>query len=234
MALLVLWDVDGTLLSAPGIGMAAMHRAIERVVGRRPTTSVRYAGLLDPDIVRRQLTAMGLEVGDQVEAILTASVDELEAAKAEIAEKGYPMPGVPDILERLAAHPGVLQTVLTGNLRANAVLKLATLGIDRWLDLEVGAYGEDAEVRADLVAVALRRATEHRGMTFDRQQVWVIGDTEHDLACAHGGGARCLLVRTGWEALDDEIASRADAVVDDLTDPGVLDLLLGPVSAEPG
>lgn len=227
MGRLLLWDVDGTLLRAPGIGIAALHRAIERVVGAAPTATVQYAGMLDPNITVAYLETLGVDPSRHLDAILAASVEELAAAEAEIIEHGIVLPGVNDVLARLAKQEGVLQTLVTGNLRANAVLKVAALGLEHWFDLDVGAYGEDAGEREELVPVSLERVARLRSASFDRGDVWVVGDTRHDLACARAAGVRCLLVGTGWE-LPDRAAEEADVYLDDLSDTeAVLSALLG-------
>ncbi|MBW3575836.1 MAG: HAD hydrolase-like protein, partial [Actinobacteria bacterium] len=100
----------------------------------------------------------------------------------------------------------------------NAATKLAALGLDRWLDLESGAYGSDDPDRPALVPVALRRAAERRGWTLSPEDVWVVGDTPRDLECARAGGARCALVATGHTTQDDLYGLGADAVFDDLSD----------------
>jgi phosphoglycolate phosphatase len=138
----VLWDVDGTLLKTPGIGVAALNRALERVVGRAPTDIVPFAGMMDPTLVLRSLEALEADPAVYLDPVLAASVEELEAAREDIAERAVVLPGVFDILAALDGREGVIQTLVTGNLRANGVLKVATLGLDPWLDLEVGAYGK--------------------------------------------------------------------------------------------
>jgi phosphoglycolate phosphatase len=224
---LVLWDVDGTLLRTPGIGVAAMHRALERVVGVAPAETVRFAGMLDSDIVLAYLEAMKADPEVHLQQVLAACVEELEAAREDIAERGWVLPGVTDALAALDKERGVRQTLLTGNLRANAILKVSVLGLDPWLDLEVGAYGEDARRRHELVPVALERVAKLRNRTYHRGEVWVIGDSENDLACARKSGARCLLVGTGW-GLPDGAAEEADAFMDKMSDTdAVLDIILG-------
>jgi phosphoglycolate phosphatase len=218
MARFVLWDIDGTLLRTPGVGMAALHRAIKRVTGRTPMETLPYAGLLDRNIALLHLEALGADGQARVEAVLAAFLEELEASKSELVEKGYLMPGVVEILSRLSRTGETLQTVVTGNLRGNAVLKLASFGLDHWLDLDVGAYSDDGRDRHELVPVALRRASELRNRRFRLDEVWVVGDTHHDLACARAAGVRCLLVETGWEPLPESARAEADAVLPDLSD----------------
>jgi phosphoglycolate phosphatase len=151
---------------------------------------------------------------------------ELAAAAETLAADGRVLPGVVGILERLDCDPGVLQSVLTGNIAPNAVVKLTAFGLQRWLDLEVGAYGSDDADRRALVPIALERAGRLRGATFEPEGVWVIGDTANDLACARAGKARCLLVATGRASIDELRKLGADAVVEDLADvDGIVALL---------
>ena len=107
------------------------------------------------------------------------------------------------MLARLAEDPRVVSTLLTGNIDANALVKVAAFGLDRWLDLTVGAYGSDAADRNLLVPVALRRLSARRGVELAAADAWVIGDTPRDLECARVAGARCLLVATGRYGFDE-------------------------------
>ncbi|MGI8759540.1 MAG: HAD hydrolase-like protein, partial [Acidimicrobiales bacterium] len=113
---------------------------------------------------------------------------------------------------------GFRQTLLTGNLMANAALKLAAFDLTKWLDVEVGAYGTDDPDRNALVPVALERVERLRGERYDPSDVWVVGDTANDLACARAGGARCLLVGTGRAGPAAVQHLGADAVLADLGD----------------
>lgn len=106
MARFVLWDIDGTLLRSPGVGMAALHRAIERVTGRAPAETLLYAGMLDRNIALLYLRALDVDGEAHVEAVLAASLEALEASKSEIVQKGYLMPGVAEVLARLCAPAG--------------------------------------------------------------------------------------------------------------------------------
>lgn len=214
----ILWDVDGTLLRTPGVGIAALHRAIQRVTGMLPSEALPYAGMLDHRIALDHLNALGLDGQAHLQAVLAASEQELAAARADITAQGFLLPGVAELLARLSGIDGVLQTVLTGNLRANAVLKVTEFGLDQWLDLDVGAYADDGPERSELVSVALRRASELRDRQFDLSDIWVIGDTGHDLACARANGVQCLLVGTGWEPLPVSARKEADAFLPDLSD----------------
>ena len=113
------------------------------------------------------------------------------------------------------------QSVLTGNVRSVAEVKLAALGLREWLDLCIGAYGDDHEDRTELVQVARRRAAAvHDGSTstFDGTATVVIGDTPLDISAALAAGARAVGVATGSYSAEDLAMAGADAVLPDLTD----------------
>ena len=224
---LVLWDIDGTLMRAGEIAAEVFERAIEQVLGARPSRRLRMDGKTDPQIVREHLALAELSDADQyVEAILARAQAELAGARELIAEHGTVKPGVFELLRRLDADPRFLQSVVTGNIAANARVKLGALGLDAWLDLEIGAYGSDSAERRDLVPIAMERAERQRGRRFASGQVWIIGDTANDLACARAAGARCLLVATGRATVEELSALDADAVLPDLGDTGLVHGLL--------
>lgn len=224
----VLWDIDGTLIRAGRIAGTVFAAAVEAMFGVPAADhGVRYGGKTDPQIAREILAALSI---DHDETHLPALVAELErglaAGRAEMREGGIVLPGVETVLAHLHDHPQVVNTVLTGNTRANAVVKLETFGLDRWIDVEVGAYGSDHHDRNVLVPVALDRLTAVYGPV-DLDRVWVVGDTPFDAACARAGGVRCLLVATGHATRAELDAAGADLVIDDLsaTDAVVATLL---------
>jgi phosphoglycolate phosphatase-like HAD superfamily hydrolase len=128
------------------------------------------------------------------------------------------LPGVERALAALALQPGVAQSLLTGNLEANAVLKLATFGLDRYVDLAIGAYGSDHRDRTQLVEVARAKAKARLGVEVDPTAVVVIGDTPLDVAAGRAGGARTVAVATGHYDVEALRATDPDAVLADLSD----------------
>ncbi len=227
---LLLWDVDGTLLRADELGAAVFDVALELATGRRPTGRIRMSGKTDPEIVGEYLAAMGIDDADLVDDVLRHSEGLLaeHAAAGRLSTGGAACPGIADVLALLAEDPRVVSTLLTGNIEANTLVKVAAFGLDRWLDPTVGAYGSDATDRNLLVPVALRRLSARRGVALGPEDAWVIGDTPRDLACARAVGARCLLVATGRYRLDELAALEPDAALEDLRDdPAVVKLLTG-------
>lgn len=218
---LVLWDIDGTLLSTGSIGAAVFDDALEQVLGVRPARRVTMSGKTDPLIVREYLAAMDIAATDELVASILLRLaqnlaDADEAGHLHI--EGAAKPGAAEVLDRLSTDPGIVQTLLTGNVYDNAVVKVTAYGLDRWLDLSIGAYGSDSDDRNQLVPIALKRLEAERGVRVPPAAVWVVGDTPRDLACARAAGAKCMLVATGKYALSELAGLGADAAMADMSD----------------
>ncbi len=215
---LVLWDVDGTLLAAGEIGAAVFDRAIEAALGVRADLRVRMSGKTDPQIVTETLDLLGVDHGpEQIELVLEHLHQQLAAAEEVLRRAGRVLPGVEALLARLHGEPRVHPTLLTGNIAPNALVKVGAFGLDRWLRLDIGAYGSDHADRRELVPVALERAAR-AGLAVDRSATWIVGDAANDLACARAGGVRCLLVGTGRTPVEELAALEPDAVLPDMSE----------------
>ena len=219
---LVLWDVDGTLVHAGDGAVRAFDVAVERVIGRPAGAhGVRMSGKTDPQIALEILEFAQVGAGEaqnHLPLVLEHLESELTAAVHHLQEHGRVMPGVVELLTRLHVAPGVVSSVLTGNIEPNGRLKVAAFGLDRWLDLDVGAYGSDDHDRNKLVPIALTKLASQRAPAPGPGDVWVVGDTPRDLECARAGGARCLLVGTGRFRTEELRGLGPDTAVDDLAD----------------
>jgi phosphoglycolate phosphatase-like HAD superfamily hydrolase len=217
MPRLILWDIDGTLLRAGAVGAEIFGRAIEATIGTRPQHHVLMSGKTDPQIVHEYLDLLDIEDAERhLPDILERLEVEMAAGEHLVRAHGTVLPGVTELLARLWADDEFDQTVLTGNIAPNALVKLAAFGLERWLDLEIGAFGSDHADRSELVPVALNRARAVRGRNFSPDEVWVVGDSANDLACARAGGVRCLLVATGRPSFAELEALHPDALRRDL------------------
>ncbi len=231
---LVLWDIDGTLVRAGELGALVFEDALQAIYGERPSGRVRMSGKTDPQIVDEYLDMMGWDAA-RADEVLVELAARLAAAEPQLRREGTALPGAWELLSRLARTGGVVSSILTGNIAPNARVKLRAFGLDGLVDFEVGAYGSDNRDRTALVPVALGRLAAREGVVLDPAQVWVVGDTPRDLACAEAAGARCLLVATGRFAFRELEGLGADAVVSGLTDTEtVFALLTGDRSAVPG
>jgi phosphoglycolate phosphatase-like HAD superfamily hydrolase len=209
--LLVLWDVDGTLVRTAGHGRFAFEEAFRAVVGRDPD-HVEYAGRTDKQIVQAML---GSGHGDMPK-VLEELAAALELRKEVMAAEGYAYPGVPEVLEALHRRDDVINSLLTGNIQPNAVVKVSAFGLEEWLDFDVGAYGSDPhDERSDLVAVARERAAVKYG---EPTGAVLVGDTPLDVRAAREAGARAVAVATGFADPEALRASEPDAYLEDLSD----------------
>lgn len=218
MRRLILWDIDGTLLRGGPVGRRVIEEAAALAGQLTSVPRVVMSGKTDPQILREIFAAASL-TDDHIDGILPAAVSAAEvalaAAERELREHGVVLPGVVALLERLRATPGVRQTLLTGNLAPNAAVKVAAFGLAGFFDAEVGAYGSDHADRLELVPIALDRVHQLRGEAYAPHEVWVVGDTANDVACARAGGVRCLLVHPEPEP---GVSSLADATMPGLAD----------------
>lgn len=226
---LVLWDIDGTLVDTAGHGANAFSDAFEVLFGRAPEGLVAMAGRTDHEIALAILEQNRIDDG---ETHLPGMWRELEAALIRkmdaIRAEGRALPGAARALEAIAGRADVLQSLLTGNIEANAATKLGAFDLDRWLDLEIGGYGSDGGVRSELVAVALGRAEAKHGVELSARDAVLVGDTPLDVAAARAAGARAVAVASGHSSKDELSAAGPDAVLGDLGDTdAVLAAVLG-------
>lgn len=217
----MLWDVDGTLIDAGGATSESFDLAVRDVLGRHPGPhGVAMSGKTDPSIAMEILAFAGVEGGEASErlpSVLARLEAEVEAAAPSFRVKGRVLPGAEAVLSRLHGEATVVQSVLTGNTEANARVKVGVFGLDRWLELDAGAFGSDRPSRDDLVPVALDRVERRMGLRLSATDVWVVGDTPRDLACARAGGAGCVLVATGQFSAAELRESGAEHVLEDLS-----------------
>jgi phosphoglycolate phosphatase-like HAD superfamily hydrolase len=212
--LLVLWDVDYTLVSADGLGTRLYEVVFAEMFGRELTAVAPKAGRTDRAIIGDTLALAGVSRA-HVDAFLSA----LAQASADGAVRATvrPLPGAVDAVAALAAA-GIRQSVLTGNVKPLAALKLRLAGLGEHLDLDVGAYGDAHEVRAELVTVARQAARQAYGTDFSGSSTVLVGDTPLDVEAALAAGARVVAVATGSYPAADLAAAGAHVVLPDLTD----------------
>jgi phosphoglycolate phosphatase-like HAD superfamily hydrolase len=223
MRRLILWDIDGTLVQAGEVGRDIFTEAFQAVMGRdadRAAAAVLVmAGRTDPEIALEFLAAHEVAEGEaHLPAFSEALVAALAAKAAVIRERGRALPGAREALAALAGEPGVVQSLLTGNVEPNALLKLASFGLDGYLDFDVGGFGSDHRHRPSLVDVARGKAERKYGTAFDATATVLVGDTPLDVAAGRAGGARVVAIATGPFTLEELEATGADAVLPDLRD----------------
>jgi phosphoglycolate phosphatase-like HAD superfamily hydrolase len=242
--LLVLWDIDFTLIDAGGVGTRLYRMVFRDMFGTELPSAADMAGRTDRAIVLDTLARAGIPDPRQHLDQFLARLAALAPTGRELAERhSRALPGAAAALDALAAFaPGprstsgdgagdqtvsVVQSVLTGNVRPMAEMKLGALGLAGHLDLEAGAYGESHEIRAELVHLARDNAARRYGTDFSGTATVLVGDTPLDVAAALETGARAVAVATGGTTAARLAESGAHAVLPDLTDtPAVLAAIL--------
>lgn len=216
---LFLFDVDGTLVAARGAGRRAMKRALLAVYGAAgPADTYDFRGKTDPQIVGDLMAAAGLSPGEVAERLPAFYDRYLEELSAEIGDGGHValMPGIGELVRRLAEDPRVVVGLLTGNIEGGARIKLAPTGL--WPYFRVGAYGSDDADRSRLPAVAVYRAKALLAQPILPERVLIIGDTPLDIGCAQAFGALAVAVATGHHGVEELAALGPDFLFSDFSD----------------
>jgi phosphoglycolate phosphatase len=218
---LILWDIDHTLIENGGVSKATYALAFELLAGRAPLVLPATDGRTDFQIMYELLSANSVDAEEYVEIAQFESVlvEAMERNAPQLPQCGHILPGVIEVLAALSAMPGVVQSVLTGNIAPNASVKLSAFNLDRWVDLDVGGYGSDNKSRANLVNVSRRKVLKKYGTIFDRSSTILIGDTPLDVKAAREGGARIIAVATGLYSASQLTEAGADVALDSLADP---------------
>ena len=196
---LLLCDIDGTLLRPVGLGRRAFEGAVADLFGRLPEgPRFPYDGLLDTQIARMTLEAMGVEASsDVLGRLLDGYVARLETERPP-DPASLRLPGVEAFLTEAAAR-GHRLALLTGNVRRGAEIKLAMADLDRHFPRDaagalLGAFGDDAPDRPSLAPLALQRCA---GAGRAGGAAWIVGDSPRDVETAKASGLRCAAVATG-------------------------------------
>lgn len=219
---LVLFDIDGTLLSAGAVARDSILHALERAYDWRAEAPHRdrrrydFSGKTDPQIVRELVSPM---VG--AEACEEGLARALELYLAELERRLLPgtvalKPGIPELLRSLSEQEEVTLGLLTGNLERGARLKLTPADLNGYFPF--GAFGSDSADRYQLPDLAVRRARESSGRTFSGKAIVIVGDSVHDVACGRSLGVRAVAVATGPTAREALAAEGPDELLSDFSD----------------
>jgi phosphoglycolate phosphatase-like HAD superfamily hydrolase len=224
---ILLFDVDGTLVTTGGAGRRALERVFERCFGRGDACSFRLDGMTDRAIVRAGLVTIGKKGTEaEIDFVLGEYVQVLEdeVAKADLANYRLHL-GIEAALNAAAGRGDFAIGLGTGNIREGARVKLSRVGIyDRFA---FGGFGCDHEDRVELIRCGARRGAERLGESLEACRVVVIGDTPKDVAAASGIGAESIGVGTGQFSAEQLKAVGATAAFPNLAAPGALAVLLG-------
>jgi phosphoglycolate phosphatase len=220
---LVLWNIDLTLLDVARVTRAAYADAFSKVTGRQLVQLPQMAGRTESEIFFEALAlnAPPSPAADPAgEELLSRFVGQLaEAFRARrglLTEQGRLLPGAREAVAEVSRLPGVVQTVLTGGIKPNAIEKLRAFGIDRYFDTGIGGYGSEVYPKGAMLLRARSRAAEKYGTEFSESATVYIADSARDVEAARFGGARLIAVATGRSSAAE--LRGADAVLPGLSD----------------
>jgi phosphoglycolate phosphatase len=211
---------------------AAYAEAFEAIAGRALIQLPQVAGRSESEIFFDALALNGVDMraDGEAEQMLEPFSAELAAALAarpdELETEGQLLPGATQALSAVGQLDGTVQTVLTGNSRPTAVLKLRAFGLDGFVDFGIGGYGSEAYPKGTLLRVARQRAGDKHGVTFGEDATVYVADSPRDVDAARIGGARSLAVASGRASAAELRDAGADAVLPDLADTAALVTLI--------
>ncbi|GAB3364627.1 haloacid dehalogenase-like hydrolase [Amycolatopsis echigonensis] len=216
---LVLWDIDHTLVDYTGLGIGWYGAALAAATGVEYRTHPDFGGRTERAITADVLTLHGIEPDEEtIQRMWRELIAAVERARASLPEEGRALDGAAAALADFAGREGVVQSLVTGNLPEISRHKLAALGLDKHLDLEIGGYGSLSARRADLVPHAVKAAETKHGTQFPAESVVILGDTPHDIEAALDYGAVAIGVATGWFSAEQLTDAGAHRVLPDLSD----------------
>jgi phosphoglycolate phosphatase-like HAD superfamily hydrolase len=220
---ILFWDIDGTLLTTGKAGVPAWEQAVREVTGKDfELSSIRVPGLTDFQIAARTFELLGVPAaGGALERMVSRYEDLLPSTLP--LKQGRVLPNVRDILEALRECPDVRSYLLTGNTRRGARAKLTHYSLFQYFS--DGAFAEDQGSRASIATRA--RDLAHRHGTIDEEQLFVIGDTPHDIECAAAINARTIAVSTGGYSVEELTPHHPWRIFNELPPPAEFLQLIG-------
>ncbi len=222
---ILLWDIDGTLLRSTVQGGYRKYfsATMLKVFGSAGTLDeIIPAGMTDTQIMFEALKSEGFraeQIFERKENLLETFKTEMSKVLAEGGEPYETFSGAKDILASTDKNPNFINALLTGNLSVAAELKLKTVGLWKYFENALNAFGEISHERKDLAIEAGNLFRQKYKFDFSPEQFIVIGDTPNDVLCGKHFGAKSVAVLTGRNQTRENLQKEnPDVIIDDLTD----------------
>ena len=221
----VLFDIDGTIISADGAGRRALERAFHNLLGNTRCLEFSFAGMTDYAIVRKGLTianhaARDVTISAVLDHYLSFLPEEIAAASEYQVHRGIEM-----LIDTLDEETHVALGLGTGNVEKGAMIKLDRSGLSSRFSF--GGFGSDHEIRSKLLAIGATRGAAQLEVELESCRVVVVGDTPNDIRAAQEIGAESIAVATGPYSVERLLAHRPTVALDHLEHPRVLDIIRG-------
>jgi phosphoglycolate phosphatase-like HAD superfamily hydrolase len=218
MKKLLLFDIDGTLLLTGGAGKVAFEEAFEELFEvPNAWRNLDPHGKTDPaifdEVAQREL---GRRLTPGEFDLLMERYEEIFEERIQQSPRFELMPGVIEILEHLSRDPGIFLALATGNFERAGRMKLKRGAIEHYF--LTGGFGNDARDRHKILLAAVDYSEELGRERFEKNRIFVIGDTEHDIAAAKKAGLRSIAVLTNGRTQKHFEADPPDHILKDLTD----------------
>ncbi len=219
---MVLWNIDLTLLDVGRVTRAAYVDAFRDVTGRPLVHLPQQAGRTESEMFFEALELNDAVPASGADELLGRFTQALAAAfrahRDLLTQQGRLLPGADAAVGEVGRLAGVVQTVLTGGIRPNALEKLRAFGLERFFDTEIGGYGSEVYPKGAMLLATRGRAAEKYGTTFSEQATVYVADSVRDVEAARTGGARCVAVASGRSSASELRDAGADSVLPDLAD----------------
>ncbi|GGK64594.1 hypothetical protein Sme01_25350 [Sphaerisporangium melleum] len=214
----MLWNIDLTLVDVAIVTRDAYAEAFRQVTGRPLVKLAPAMGRPDSEIIFETLAINGIVTGDEhLPRFIDALAHAFAARRKRLNKDGRVMAGAKEALKAVARLDGVVQSVLTGTIKSNAALKLNAFGLDKYVDLEAGGYGEEVYPKATLLQVAQGRVKQAYGFRCDGSNTVLIGDSTRDVQTARIAGVPIIAVASGRSTPGELREAGADIVLPDLS-----------------
>lgn len=217
--ILLLFDIDGTLVSTNGMAGKLMLKALREEVGRQIQYELKvFVGSTDRMILRKFIEMSGIQIHDIEDTIDRVLNRYLRNLDEEMNSPDFVkiLPGVKELLDRLAKDPRISVGLVTGNVKDGAFVKLRLANLSGFFP--IGAFGDDDADRNKLPGIALQRAEVFYNSRFSKDNVWIIGDSPKDILCAKVNHLRSLAVASGWHSMDELSSHQPDILLNNLSE----------------
>ncbi len=216
---LLLFDIDGTLLTTGGLSKKVFkHIMLRRFPHFSNGFNIPYSGMTDPQIIETILKLNHCR--EEERSIQTAAVlkEFVKALCNEIERSGHLklLPGVKHLIDYCRNLDNCYLGLVTGNMVETARAKLRAVNLYEAFPL--GAFGSDRKDRNALPPLALARAQKYYGQCFEPNNIWIVGDSVRDIRCARASGIRVLAVASGVTNLDELKKEKPDYTAKNLED----------------
>lgn len=216
MELLILFDIDGTLINTGGAGLRSIARVLKESFGiENSLKNFPLAGRTDFYIIKSLMEHFNLGK-KKYKQIKSRYLNLLKEEIEKESQNKRIMPGIKEILKYIKNDPAIYSGLLTGNFKRGARIKLGHFNLNHYF--LIGAYGDKVQDRKELLPLALKELKNQLGWIPDLNKVFIIGDTPLDIDCARANNVKAIAVATGPYTYEDLKTYKPDFIFYDFSE----------------